>query len=76
MEPEVMDPSLLAYGITMAREFDYMFGKNVTLTMSQRDVPGMTRAVSMRHIPTHEATHILLTLFSQYRSSYPPRGRH
>jgi hypothetical protein len=45
-EPELYDPSLFASALQIAQQLNVEFGFNkTTLTMSQRDVPGMTRSV-------------------------------
>jgi hypothetical protein len=44
-EPEFMDDSLFQYALTMAQDLSDKFGVPRVKTMSQRDVPGMTRAV-------------------------------
>eukprot|EP01114_Cavostelium_apophysatum_P014791 TRINITY_DN3921_c0_g1_i1.p1 TRINITY_DN3921_c0_g1~~TRINITY_DN3921_c0_g1_i1.p1 ORF type:complete len:770 (+),score=169.72 TRINITY_DN3921_c0_g1_i1:47-2311(+) len=45
-QAESMDPSLFESALEVARSLDLKYhGKNKTMTMSQRDVPGMTRSV-------------------------------
>jgi len=41
---EYMDDTLVEYGMEMTHELDKRFGRNATATISQRDVPGTTRA--------------------------------
>lgn len=41
---EFFEPSHLEYGVDMVHELDRQFGKRFKSTISQRDVPGMTRA--------------------------------
>eukprot|EP00884_Botryococcus_braunii_P018962 jgi/Botrbrau1/574/Bobra.0010s0040.1 len=41
---EVMDESLLTFGVTMTHELDALFGLAPKITLSQRDVPGMSRS--------------------------------
>lgn len=42
-EPEIMDDSLFENGLMLAKELSQQFGLPQVRTMSQRDVPGMTR---------------------------------
>lgn len=42
---EVMDPSLIDAGLELTFALDRQFGKTNKTTLSQRDVPGMTRAL-------------------------------
>jgi hypothetical protein len=42
---EIMDPSLIQAGIQMTHDLDARFGLPPKHTLSQRDVPGMTRSV-------------------------------
>eukprot|EP01087_Luapelamoeba_hula_P000994 TRINITY_DN10754_c0_g1_i1.p1 TRINITY_DN10754_c0_g1~~TRINITY_DN10754_c0_g1_i1.p1 ORF type:complete len:714 (-),score=88.74 TRINITY_DN10754_c0_g1_i1:50-2191(-) len=44
-EPELYDDSLFVSSLQIAKRLDKQFNKKPTITMSQRDVPGMTRAV-------------------------------
>lgn len=44
-EPEAYDSSLFAFGVNMSHWLDDQFKKPRSITMSQRDVPGMTRSV-------------------------------
>jgi hypothetical protein len=46
-EPELLDSELMEYYVSIAQNLDAIFPNsgNVADTMSQRDVPGMTRAV-------------------------------
>ena len=44
-ELEFYDTSLAAFGFQVTHELDKMFGRNKTITMSQRDVPGTTRSL-------------------------------
>eukprot|EP00027_Filamoeba_sp_ATCC50430_P016410 CAMPEP_0168573388 /NCGR_PEP_ID=MMETSP0413-20121227/18503_1 /TAXON_ID=136452 /ORGANISM="Filamoeba nolandi, Strain NC-AS-23-1" /LENGTH=745 /DNA_ID=CAMNT_0008606625 /DNA_START=90 /DNA_END=2324 /DNA_ORIENTATION=- len=44
-QAELMDIPLFETSIQMAKDLDASFGRNTTITMSQRDVPGTTRAV-------------------------------
>jgi hypothetical protein len=39
---EIMDPSLIEFGIEMTHELDIQFNKPLKSVLSQRDVPGMT----------------------------------
>lgn len=41
---EMFEPSLLGHAVDSARHLDRRFGKPDTVTVSQRDVPGLTRA--------------------------------
>jgi hypothetical protein len=45
LQPENMDASLFAYGLSVAAQLDDRFGFDRKRTLSQRDVPGMTRGV-------------------------------
>jgi hypothetical protein len=40
-----MDPTLFTWSFSMAHDLDRRFGRTPTLTMSSRDVPGITRSV-------------------------------
>ena len=42
---EIMDPSLIDAGLALTRQLDARFGLANKTTLSQRDVPGMTRAL-------------------------------
>ena len=42
---EFYDSSLADFGFRMTHELDKKFGRNATMTMSQRDVPGTTRSL-------------------------------
>lgn len=44
-EPEILDAPTFLNGVSMAHQLDDYFGLPHKITMSQRDVPGMTRAV-------------------------------
>lgn len=44
-EPEIADASLLISGIQLTHDLDVKFNKSLTITLSQRDVPGMTRSI-------------------------------
>eukprot|EP01089_Gocevia_fonbrunei_P013483 TRINITY_DN3465_c0_g3_i3.p1 TRINITY_DN3465_c0_g3~~TRINITY_DN3465_c0_g3_i3.p1 ORF type:complete len:696 (-),score=157.49 TRINITY_DN3465_c0_g3_i3:338-2425(-) len=44
-EAEMMDATLFESALTMAQDLNKIFGFPNTLTMSQRDVPGTTRAI-------------------------------
>ena len=44
-EVEFYDSSLASFGFQLTHQLDKLFGRNSTITMSQRDVPGMTRSV-------------------------------
>jgi hypothetical protein len=44
-EPELMDPSLFSFGISMTHGLDDLLGQKRKIVMSQRDVPGLTRSV-------------------------------
>jgi hypothetical protein len=44
-EPEVLDNSLAEYAISIAHDIDAQFGLPKKIVMSQRDVPGFTRAL-------------------------------
>ena len=42
---EIMDPALIQAGIQMTHDLDVRFGLPLKHTLSQRDVPGMTRSI-------------------------------
>ena len=44
-EMEYYDQSLAEFGFQVTHRLDKLFGRNATITMSQRDVPGITRSV-------------------------------
>lgn len=44
-QAEIMDESLFTFGIYLSQYLDDFVGKPQTITMSQRDVPGITRGV-------------------------------
>lgn len=48
-QPEVFDASLFAFGVDLTHALDRRYGLPAKRVMSQRDVPGMTRAV-LRHL--------------------------
>jgi len=45
LQPENMEPTLFEYSISIAADLDELFGFPPKNTLSQRDVPGMTRGV-------------------------------
>ena len=44
-QPEFMDPSLIGFGVDLTHQLDARFGVPNKTTMSQRDVPGMSRSI-------------------------------
>ena len=44
-EVEFYDSSLAGFGFKLTHQLDSLFSRNPTITMSQRDVPGMTRSI-------------------------------
>ena len=44
-QPEIMDASLFEFGVYLSHWLDDKFNKTHKITMSQRDVPGLTRGV-------------------------------
>eukprot|EP01052_Picozoa_sp_SAG31_P025249 SAG31_NODE_2203_length_6199_cov_6.619836_2_plen_108_part_00 len=42
---EIMDPALIQAGIQLTHDLDARFGLAAKRTLSQRDVPGMTRSI-------------------------------
>ena len=44
-EPELADDTLIDFGIQLAHDLNVKFNKTPTTVMSQRDVPGLTRAI-------------------------------
>ena len=44
-QPEIMEPSLFEFGVYISHWLDDKFNKTHKTTMSQRDVPGLTRGV-------------------------------
>ena len=44
-QPEVYDQSLAEFGFQLTHDLDDQLNRNRTMTMSQRDVPGLTRAM-------------------------------
>lgn len=67
-ELELLDTSLLGYGINMTHELDDQFGVRRKTVLSQRDVPGMTRSV----IPTLAANGVRAITVGVNGASTPP----
>lgn len=63
------EPSLFAYSLSIAEELDKEFGLPVKQTLSQRDVPGMTRAV----LPILQANNVSAISVGVNGGSCPPR---
>ncbi|XP_062498804.1 uncharacterized protein LOC134176140 [Corticium candelabrum] len=65
---EVLDVSLLDFSIKLTHSLDKKYGKLPTTTMSQRDVPGMTRSI----IPTLVANGVKAITVGVNGGSMPP----
>lgn len=67
-ELELLDPSLLAFGVNMTNELDDAFGVRRKTVLSQRDVPGMSRA----GIPVLKAAGVRAVTVGVNGASTPP----
>ena len=63
-----MDASLFEFGISLTHALDDQFSKPHTITMSQRDVPGTTRAI----IPLLNRMGVKALTVGTNRASMPP----
>eukprot|EP00928_Gymnodinium_smaydae_P036212 TRINITY_DN25336_c0_g1_i1.p1 TRINITY_DN25336_c0_g1~~TRINITY_DN25336_c0_g1_i1.p1 ORF type:complete len:743 (-),score=75.20 TRINITY_DN25336_c0_g1_i1:191-2419(-) len=65
---EIMDPALIRAGIALTHRFDAAMGQSPKSTLSQRDVPGMTRAA----IPLLRSSNVTAISIGANDGSTPP----
>lgn len=65
---EIMGKSLIKAGLMMTRQLDYLFAQNPKRVLSQRDVPGMTRAL----IPLLKSQYVTAISIGANGGSTPP----
>eukprot|EP00117_Sycon_ciliatum_P028500 scpid54371/ scgid0629/ len=67
-ELELLDVSMVAFSLQLTHDLDTAFGRNKTITMSQRDVPGTTRSI----IPLLKAAGVEAITVGVNPGSMPP----